>query len=263
MVGIAAVGVAVALVGTVVAWQLVGEVDSALDGSLAITEESVATIEDTITLSDQVIGDLSAGLGTLDATLLELQRGIGDAQPVLEDVGRLTTEVPAALEEFQGTLDDVAGAAGEIDAILVQLSQIPFAPEYDPRSSLATQLDALSTDLDPVIETLRGSSGNLAQLTESTGAVRSAIGTLARDVQAIDQRLEASAGLVGRYRQQAGRASDLAAESRADLGDRVATMRILVVLGGVLFAVSQFVPLWVGIELLDSGDVRADRERGA
>jgi archaellum component FlaC len=250
MVGIAVTGVVVAAVGTAVAWQLVGEVDHTLDETLAITNESLTTIEDTIGLADVVVADVATGLVDLDSALTELEQGLGAAQPLLGDVGRLTSDVPEALVQFQSTLDGVTGAAAEVDRVLAQLSSIPFAPDVDPQQSLSAQLGALSSDLDPVIETLRSSSTDLERLSTTTAAVQDDIAALGADLDAVTTSLQDSSRLVGQYREQAERAGALTTASREDLDGRATLMRTLIVVGGLLFAVSQFVPLWVGLELL-------------
>jgi ABC-type transporter Mla subunit MlaD len=251
MVGIAAAGLVVSLVGTLVAWQLVGEVDRTLDETLVITGESLGTVEDTIAVADVVVADVASGLTDLDSALTNLERGLGEAEPLLGDIGELTTDVPDALTEFQRTLDGVAGAAAEVDRVLGQLESIPFAPRVAPGNSLSTQLGELSADLDPVVETLRTSSTDLGRLAETTAAIRVDITALAEDVSALDQNLQDSSQLVGQYRQQAEDAGRLAESSRRDLDSSARLMRALIVVGGLLFAVSQFVPLWVGLELLD------------
>lgn len=246
----AAVGAVVAVVGTVVAWQLVGQVGGAVDESLAISQESVATIEDTIVVADQVVEDVGAALGTLDDVLVVLRDGTREVDPVLADVEALTSEVPAALGEFQETLDRVAGAAADVDGILVQLARLPLAPSYDPDTTLSAQLGQLSDDLDPVIDTLSGSGGDIAALRATTSELRRELASLTSEVRALVTRMDESSQLVGRYRDQAGRASQLVVDSRQDLDGSVTAMRVLVVLGGLVFAAGQLVPLWVGSRLL-------------
>lgn len=250
MVATAVVGLVVAVVGTVVAWQLVGEVGGAVEESLAITEESVATIEDTIVVADRVVNDVGAALGALDDVLAQLRDGTRDLDPVLADVEALTSDVPVGLGELQETLDRVAGAAADVDAILVQLARLPLAPSYDPETTLSAQLEQLSDDLDPVIDTLAGSGDDIAALRVTTSELRAELGGLTGDVRALVSRMEESAELVGRYRDQAGRAGDLVDDSRGDLDASVTAMRALVVLGGLVFAAGQLVPLWVGSGLL-------------
>lgn len=258
MVAIAAAGVVVAVVGTVVAWQLVGQVGDAAEESLAITEDSVATIEDTIVVADQVVNDVGAALGALDAVLVELRDATRDVDPVLADVEALTSDVPQALAEFQSTLDRVAGAAGDIDSILVQLARLPLAPDYDPETTLSAQLRELSDDLDPVIGTLSGSGDDIAELRATTSELRAELGGLTGEVRALVTRMDESADLVGRYRDQAGRAGELVAGSREDLDGNVTAMRVLIVLGGLVFAAGQLVPWWVGSGLLASHPAGGD-----
>lgn len=256
MVATAAAGLVVAVVGTVVAWQLVGQVGGAVEESLVITDESVATIEDTIVVAGRVVNDVGAALGALDDVLVELRDATRDVDPVLADVEALTSDVPVALGEFQDTLDRVAGAAGDVDSILVQLARLPFAPSYDPETTLSAQLEQLSDDLDPVIDTLSGSGDDIAALRMTTSELRVELGGLRSDVRALVTRMDESAELVGRYREQAGRAGDLVVDSRDDLDGSVSAMRILVILGGLVFAAGQLVPLWIGSGLLSTGAPR-------
>lgn len=252
MVGVAVAGVVVALVGTLVAWQLVGQVGGALDESLAITDDSVATIEDTIVVADRVVADVGAALGALDDVLVQLRAATEDVDPVLVDVAALTNDVPVALGEFQSTLDRVADAAGEVDDILVQLARLPFSPSYDPESTLSAQLRQLSDDLDPVIDTLAGSGDDVEVLRSTTAELGAELGTLGREVRTLVDRMDESSELVSRYREQAGRANAVVVDSRDDLGRSVSQMRVLVVLGGLVFALGQIVPLWIGSGLLAS-----------
>jgi ABC-type transporter Mla subunit MlaD len=262
MVGIAIAGVIVAIGGTIVAWRLVGEVSSTLDETLTITGESVTTVEDTIALADVVVSDLADGLVDLDSALTELDRGLGEAQPVIEDVGRLSSDVPDALTRFQTTLDGVAGAAAEVDSVLRQLDALPFGPDVTPQSSLSGQLQALSGDLDPLITTLRTTSTDLGELTTTTAGIQRDVAALATDIDALNTSLQESSELVRQYRQQAQQAGELASDSRDDLGQSTRLMRILILAGGLLFAVSQFVPLWVGLELLEQPSGEDDDRSG-
>jgi methyl-accepting chemotaxis protein len=256
MVTIAAVGVVVALLGTMVAWRLVGELHHTVDDSLLVTNEALATIEDTVVLADAVIADVSAALVTLDATLVRVEQGVGDARPLIDDVGQLSSDVPQALGQLQRTLAGVGSAAGEIDAVLAQLSALPFGPRFDPQATLSGQIDRLSDDLDPIIDTLETTSADVEQLAASTETLQDDIAALSADVTAISGNLQESARLVTSYRDQATRAATLAADSRADLEGNVRAVRLLIVVAGLLYAASQFVPLWVGAELLAGPDPR-------
>lgn len=264
MVATAAAGLVVAIVGTVVAWQLVGQVGGVVEESLAISEDSVATIEDTVDVAGRVVDDVGVALGALDDVLVVLRDGTDHVGPVLADVEALTTDVPVALGEFQDTLDRVAGAARDIDAVLVQVARLPLAPSYDPDTTLSAQLEQLSDDLDPVIDTLAGSGDDLTDLRTTTRELRSELSRLMLDVRSLAGRMDESAELVARYQDQANRAGDLLIDSQADLDDSVTAMRLLVVLGGLVFAAGQLVPLWVGAGLLraDAGAPSDDAREG-
>lgn len=250
MIAIAAVGVVVSLLGTVLAWHLVGQLHDTIDESLGVTNESLATIEDTVVLADEVIVDVAAGLATLDEALAALEQGFADAGPLIDDVGRLSGDVPEALAQLQQTLGNVGGAAGEIDAVLGQLSDLPFAPDFDPQTSLSAQINRLSADIDPIIATLESAAGDLEQLAASTEQLQADVAALASDVAAISENLEESSRLVTQYRSQAEEASTLASDTQAELASSVRNMRLLILAAGLVYAASQFIPLWVGAELL-------------
>ena len=262
MVGIAVAGLVVALLGTVVAWRLVGGVHSTLDETLRISGESLETLEDTVAVADVVVADLAVALEDLDSALTELEQGMGEARPLLADVSELTGVVPDALGRFQSGLDDVAAAAAEVDQVLGELGALPLAPDLPPGFGLSDQMEGLSAELDPIIAALRSSSANLERLSTTTADLQGDVAALAGDVEALDQSLSRSSQLVGDYRDQAGRANRLAVATRDDLDERAALMRGLILAGGLLFAVSQFVPLWVGLELLDGTGPRRTGEDG-
>lgn len=249
MVAVGVVGLVVAVVGTAVGWVLVGDLRDTVDESLAVTEEAVATVEDTIVVADQVVADVADGLRALDEVLAQLRLGVRDLQPVVGSVAELTVEVPEALVEFQATLDQVAGAAGGVESVLEGLSRVPFGPDYDPETTLADQLRQLSGDLDPVVSALADARPGVEGLEDRSAELRRELQVLGVEVQSLVRRLDRSAELVSRYREQAGRVEDIVVDSRDDLDARVALMRALVVIGGVAFAGGQLVPLWIGSQL--------------
>lgn len=104
-----------------------------------------------------------------------------------------------------------------------------------------------------MIDTLVGSGDDLTDLRTTTRELRTELSRLTLDVRSLAGRMGQSAELVARYEDQASRAGDLVVDSRTDLDGSVTAMRVLVVLGGLVFAAGQLVPLWVG-----SGLLRAD-----
>lgn len=253
MVAAGVLGLVVALVGTAVGWVLVGELGDAVDESLAVTEDAVSTIEDTVVAAGEVVADVADGLRALDEVLAQLRLGVRDLEPVVADVAELTVEVPAALGEAQATLDQVAGAAADVEGVLRQLSRVPLGPDYDPETTLADQLRRLSDDLEPIATTLADAGGDLGRLEVRAGELRRELQVLGVEVQSLVRRLDRSADLVDGYREQAGRAEDIVVDRRDDLGARMGLMRALVVLGGLAFAAGQLVPLWVGAQLQREG----------
>src|SRR5690606_29531672 len=98
MQGVAAGGIAVALIGALVGWSLVGRLDSAAGDTLALTEEALVTIEDTVVVVDEVVGSTVEALSAVELTLSQVVSTAEDTQPLLESLADLGLEVAPNLE---------------------------------------------------------------------------------------------------------------------------------------------------------------------
>ena len=95
MLGVAAVGVFVALVGGVLGWQFVGRLDSTGGETLEVTVETLDTLSDTIDLADGVLGATVAALDSVGVTLEALDDGAVREQGEQQDDDK--TGEPVAL----------------------------------------------------------------------------------------------------------------------------------------------------------------------
>jgi len=68
---VAAAGVLVGIAGTIVAWRLAGRLQSGVDQSLSVAEESLVTTDQSIAVIAQVLSDVDGLLGTLETSVAD------------------------------------------------------------------------------------------------------------------------------------------------------------------------------------------------
>lgn len=253
MQGVAGAGLIIALVGAVVGWSLVGRVDDATGDTLALTEQALGTIEDTVVVVDEVVGSTVEALAAVESTLAQLVTTAGDTQPLLESLADLGLEVAPNLESATETLRSLQDVGATIDSLLGGLSALPVVPRYDPSTSLSEQFGRLADDIEPLAQTLRDTSERIGPAAEGTGELKERLADLEDAVGRVRTDLAQSEVLLGEYRATARDAAAITSRTGSGLGRDVFATRILILLGALTFAIAQIVPFWVGTELLARG----------
>ena len=269
MVGVAMVGVIVAVIGGVVGWQFVGRLDSTGGETLDVTVETLDTLSDTIDLADGVLGSTVAALEAVGATLDALVDSFDSADAVITEVGSLAGTAAPARGDATATLRDLEGIGATIDAMLEDLSDLPLAPNYDPAAGLGESIGSLADTLEPLSEEFATTSSEVATFSEDLTVLRGTIEALDTTIGEVNSQLAGTDSVIDDYRLRVAEARDLADETAAGIDGDTRWMRILLVLGAANFAVGQIVPWWIGRELLDRARAtavavaEAPRRRGA
>lgn len=249
MMSVAALGVVVALVGTVLAWQSIGQLGTSVDRSLVLGEEALSSVDATLDIAEDAFEALDQGLETVAGALEAVSLVVTETAGVSDAASVLAGEVAPSLDRVDEALGTLQGVTGSIDTVLRQLSQLPFGPNYDPDTSFDAAIAGIRSDLAPIADSLREAAAELDGFAEGTGELRAATDQLAVDVTILRGSLAGTGALIDTYRITASNAVELAEESRADLDDEIGRSRLLVVLLGLAFALAQFVPAWIGREL--------------
>jgi hypothetical protein len=237
------------LVGIVVAWRLVGELADTTRSSLVIVSDTLVTVDDTLDVADSVIESVDGGIGTIHESLETMSTTVDNGAATLTAFAELTDDVAPNLEQVDDGLGDLQRAVDVVDGVLRELSDLPFGPEYDPRTGLAASVQAVREDLQPIADDLTAASSTLGDLASSSDEVIDRLDALAIDLAAIDRSLDESRMLIDRYRLSTSDASALAAGTRDDLDRDVLFSRVLIVLLGAAIAVGQIAPFRIGREL--------------
>lgn len=259
MIASAVVGVLVALVGTLIGWQLLGQIDRTTGESVRVSEQALDSIENTIELADSVVASTTVMLGTIEQTMRTASSSFSSTEALVEDLVVLADTTGPGLRRVGSTLEQLAEVGTSVDAVLGAVSALPLAPNYDPDAGLGETMQRLADDVEPLGVALEDVSVSLADAAVPLSALNDDLTTLADEVAALDSTLAETQLLLDGYRANVASARQVAADASADLDGNLTWMRLLVVVGGLNFALAQIVPFWFGAEQLRlARDVDAD-----
>lgn len=257
MIAVGLVGALLAIVGTVSGWVFVGQLGSATNDSLEVTIETLDAVDDTIDLADDVVGSTTQAVDALAGTLDAVSSSFDTGTTAIVDVADLAGTIGPSIEEATRAVRSLERVGSDIDGVLGALSNIPFGPDYDPSAGLGETFAAVADALDPVPAQLDTTAQSLIDFTDSAGELQIELDRLTSSVKTVSADLAESDALVSQYRTNVDDARTLATSTQADLADNVRLMRVLIVIAGLTFAVSQIVPLWMGRSLLDEAEAAA------
>lgn len=245
----AVVAAITSLVGIVVAWLLVGNLQGTARSTLFVVQDVVTTVDDTLNVADSILVTVDGSVETVRSSLSTLATSVEQGAAALEAVAQLSEDIPPNLDRIDDALGGLQSAADFVDDALVQLSTIPLGPDYDADQGLGQAVESVRADLQPIAADLRTTTDTLRELAGSSDELIGQLDELGADLAAIDQSIIESRGLIERYRSSAGRAGELAGQTRDDLTSNVFVSRVLIVILGVAIAVGQIAPFRIGREL--------------
>ena len=129
---IAVAGVLVAIVGTVVIWVFLSDLEETTDRSLLIGEQATVTLNDTIDVAEQVLNAVDDGLTTVQSTLSTIDDVLQSTAGLADATGSLSATLPASFDNIDAALATVQRLGETVDSTLSALSSLPFGPDYDP-----------------------------------------------------------------------------------------------------------------------------------
>lgn len=256
MLVVAALGLITSLAGVIVGWRLVGQVERTVDDSLVLTEDTLETLDQTITLADDIVVSVAAGLVAVEATVGTSAGSFDTASVLISDLNDLSEILAPGLTNASATLEELASTGRIIDGFLEDVSSIPFAPQYS--GNLGVSLQRLADDIRPLGGAVREAGADLDLLQADAQRLQQDLDRLQASVAEVNTTLAGSEALLERYRAQTGDAVLLASQARTDLGNDVDVTRAFIVAAGVVAALAQIVPLWMGLELLGEQRRRED-----
>ncbi|MDF2733102.1 MAG: hypothetical protein K0S92_1738 [Desertimonas sp.] len=248
---IAVAGVLVAIIGTIVIWVFLSDLEDTTDRSLLIGEQAAVTLNDTIDVAEQVLDAVDDGLVTVQSTLSTLDEVLQTTAGVAEATGSLSSTLPESFDNIDAALATVERLGETVDSTLSALSGLPFGPDYDPDVPFPDAVADLRSALDPIAQDLTSISTELQNFASGSGDMTSQIDSLQSDVRRTRAALSGTDDLLAEYREATTEAGLLAAQTRDQLSGSMTRMRIVLIALAALLALSQYVP-WTLAALIES-----------
>jgi len=247
---IAVAGVVVAIIGTIVIWVFLGDLQNTTNRSLLIGEQATVALNDTIDVAEQVLNAVDDGLTTVQSTLSTIDDVLQSTAGLADSTGSLAATLPASFDNIDTALATVQRLGETVDSTLSALSSLPFGPDYNPSVPFPQAVGDLRDALTPIGEQLTTISTELQDFASGSGDLTAQIDSLTSDVQRTRAALSGTDDLLDQYRQATTEAGQLAAETRDQLSGSVTRMRIVLVALGLVLALTQFVP-WTLAALIE------------
>lgn len=261
MLAIAGLGAIVGVVGTFLGWQLARDLDRGTADSLELTAGVLATVDESFLVAGDSLTILIDGVRDAEAATRALGRAMDEGEAALLAATELTGgEIADALESVEASLPGIESAAAVIDTTLGALSALPFGPDHDRDSPLAPSIAELRRDLDGLPEALRLQAAQVERTTRELTTATDATMATADRLGELAERLSEAGELIGRFGDDTGEVQELISRQQAALAVSGVRMRLLVLLGGLTFVLTQFVPLYLGLRLLGRGIAGASPE---
>lgn len=254
MLAVSAVGVVVAILGAIIGWIVVGQINESTSRTISLSVDSLDAVDDTITLADGVLDSTIATVATVESTLATLAVSIDQGTDVVDSVTELSESAGPALAEAESTLRELEQIGGTIDGLLATLSGLPFGLDYDPNANFGSTMGELADDIAPLSGAFGDTSENLESFAGGSSDLQAEIERLVSSVSDINDQLSDSPDLVDQYRSNVAEARAVAVATQTDLDSNLTFARVLIVLFGITFAAGQLVPFWYGRELLLAAD---------
>jgi hypothetical protein len=229
-----AIGAVLLTVGAIL---IVGDVFDRLEDSLEVSAETVVTVDDTLEVASDAMSALDGALATVKAATEQAATSsetIGDA--VVQAVRIIGTDIPASVEAIRTAMPALIEASAVIDATLSGLAF--FGVPYNPETPLDEAFIGLDRELEPLPASLRANALQLAELIPDVQGFRLQTDLLGLQVDEIRTAVDDANAILGRYRSQAERFDEVLQGTRDDLGRSALLVRLVVVFAGMLALVA-------------------------
>ena len=133
---IAVAGVLVAIIGTIVIWVFLSDLEDTTDRSLLIGEQAAVTLNDTIDVAEQVLDAVDDGLVTVQSTLSTLDEVLQTTAGVAEATGSLSSTLPESFENIDIALATVEQPRRDRRLDAVGALGIAVRPRLRPRRAV-------------------------------------------------------------------------------------------------------------------------------
>lgn len=252
-----------AVIGAIVAWNLVGNLRERTTATLKLVDSTLTNVQDSLSVAEEVITTVDGTIATLKGTMRVLSTNVNDAGKVLGDVANIAEVIPPSLDKVDGALVSLADAAGVIDLALQSMSNLPGI-NIDTSKSLRSAVASVRDGLSPISANLRNATTSIRSLATSSGELQPQLTALNTKLDELASSVTKARGLLAKYRTDASAARGLSAESIDSLGSQIGVFRILILILAFTIAVGQIATFRIGYDMANlPGGTKAEPDAGA
>ncbi|MBK7914840.1 MAG: hypothetical protein IPJ94_01000 [Chloroflexi bacterium] len=260
-------GIALGIVGARVSRDMLQTLSDGTKAGLDLAIDSLQTVSDSLTLARQTIADVHTSLETVQTTATDVAVSLEASQPMVADVAAIAgQDLPRSVETIQAAIPNAAQAAEAIDSTLTTLNrfkidttilgfpiQYDLGIDYNPDVPFGESVLAIGRSLDDMPIRLRNLQTALEDTAVNLQTISEDMRSLSTDLDGINGRLLDFDPLITDYIRIVTETDDNLRLIRGQIDQQVASAQFVITLGMVWLAVSQLVPLYLGLDLLTDG----------
>ena len=260
-------GIALGIVGARVSRDMLQTLSNGTKAGLDLAIDSLQTVSDSLTLARQTIADVHTSLETVQTTATDVAVSLEASQPMVADVAALAgQDLPRSVETIQAAIPNAAQAAEAIDSTLTTLNrfkidttilgfpiQYDLGIDYNPDVPFGESVLAIGRSLDDMPIRLRNLQTALEDTAVNLQTISEDMRSLSTDLDGINGRLLDFDPLITDYIRIVTETDDNLRLIRGQIDQQVSSAQFVITLGMVWLAVSQLVPLYLGLDLLTDG----------
>lgn len=268
-------GMALGLIGTRVVGSSMDGMSAAVQSSLALAIDSLATVGDSLLLAQQTIAEVNNSLETVQTTAGNVAVALEGSQPMVTTVAAIAGEdLPQSIASLQAAIPEAAQAAGAIDRTLTTLNnfkidtsilgfpiQYDLGINYNPIVPFDQSVLAIGESLDGLPDRLYELEASLLVTAVNLETLTADMRLLATDLEGVNSSLAEFDPLISDYIRLTTEARDNLSLLREQIEGQAGTAKTLINIIMLWLVFSQLVPLYLGLDLLTNGRLQPRRER--
>lgn len=249
-------GIVVSIVAAIGAIAFLAFFDDDVDASAEVTGDAISAAQDSVVIMRSVVETLDDQTGGIAVALRDTADVVEQSRDVVDGSVTLAAEdVPEILDSLDAFVPTFENAAASVDSALARLSDLPLGPDYDPEVPLEEAVAGFGPAIADLSSTLRASGAELAEANESLANSPDQLRDAAEAIEELDADLDRTTTLVDDY-ERTLQDAELVATDALDRIEGGADWAVpLVIALAVAFALTQAVPIWLGIRLRSGADL--------
>lgn len=147
-------GLVACLIVTLIAFRLIGDVQSTVITSAELADEALIATADGLSVANASLDEAVAITANLETTLFGVTQAISDTIPTINTVGSIVgNELPATIDSVNTALGSAQATAQVVDRTLSSLGRLGVF-NYNPEVQLSTAIGDVRSSLEPLTPAL-------------------------------------------------------------------------------------------------------------